>query len=496
MATNEQNYQRAQSLIKGDSTVKANPKKGWKMMGELADAGYEPACLNLAHECWYTGKYADACVYFEKAKLTKNEQAFEYVCSLYRGITKKQRKDPDYLASVFAKAKKYEELYTGDGRYYYALLLHVAQPENEEGYKQQLYYAALGNSDYMPDEAYEFIGRERGVLADKSEMDIWMKVSSMAKYAKFIPCERSEDDAWFIAEQALEDKETNKFLNTAQRKALLHAKPKAILEYQQIYRAAYNIGTIKFGFKYDNPNYSTVSTGTATLNVNKYWTNSCATFKTKQSQEQLWKVYNKVTTTTTYKDARVRTNAYGSATVIERCGEMTRKDARNGAVWEAKDAEAKQRNWETRYITINMQDYDMTNKFIELVFVPFYFFTVTTTGKKTVTARVNGYSGEIDFFVDNPFGQFTEEDNVAQGGGANETTRDRNKKQSAKNKAKAKRIAGGILKKILMIVGGVLAGVGALFTILALTSDAPGSVIVGIIPLALGIFLFFKGKNM
>ena len=426
-------YQEAQNLLNGTNGFPKNPKKGYAKLKEAADAGNQKAREEWGEYLWVEkGKYAESLPYYEAGTLSDQDAVEDYLFVLTK-LVAKNKKDPTFAQTAADKAFAYHDKFDAESYYFYGVLLQKGYPEKTKEIHDSFDMAAFLGSEYMPDETYASIGRERGVFTGKTEMDIWQKNTSDGKSSTFVPCNRSAEEAWSIAKANLEEKATKKILTYAQISKLLKGAPQAQLEYQPIVKCAVEVGTPNVRYKYDNPSYSTVSSGSTDYTVDMYWTNYCATFKTKQTQRDLWKVYKNATFTSNCVDGRVRIHPVGQKAVIERAIELSSKDATEGARQEIKEAFHKAKNWDTKYIEIIYNDKASDIKELSYVFVPFYFFTVSMGGKKSVTVRVNAYSGEVDYFVDNPFGQFSEDDNVAQGGGASQSKAERNAKSGGRS---------------------------------------------------------------
>ncbi len=462
----KQLYTEAMNFFEGKDGFPKNEKKGYARLKEAADAGFQKAREDYAEYLWVEkDKYDAAISYYEAGRLSDNESISDYLFCL-KTISDKKKKDIEFAKSCVEKAKTYEEHFNADAFYFYAELLKRAYPDKTKEVDEKLDVAAFLGSSCMPDSVYASIGRERGVLAEKFEMELWQKNAPDGKYVSFVPCRKTADDAWAIAKANLEEKNTKKILTSSQISRLLKSAVAPVLEYQPIIKCSVLANEPDFRYEYDNPKYATVSTGSNTYKVNLYWTNYCATFKTKQSQRDLWKVYKDATTTDQYVEGRVRITPSGLDDAISRVKELSTKDAIDGSRNEIKNALVSVKNWEKKYITINFNDTDISLKELSYVFIPFYFFTIKLGSKNTVTVRVDGYSGEVDYFTDNPFGQFTAEDNVALGGGASQS---KSQKSGAK-KNKRRNAKKGLFsnkKKIisnLIFLGQIAAAIGCFAT--------------------------------
>lgn len=414
--TGQELKQMAFGHLQGKNGYPKNEKKGWKLMQQAADAGDSEACGQIALHYMDAIKLPQARDYFNMVEAYKRHpNAYAKCLALY--AAKKLKKEPDFVRKLFEEANRVENDLHGDGHYYYAVLLHFAYPDNEEKYCEHLYYAALGGSDDMPDSCYAYINRERGVLHSKAEMEAWLRVNNDGRIVGgFIPCKLDEEEAWRVAVSNLDTKAGRRAFIGAARKAFISKDHETNLEYQQVIKCQISVDTISARYEYNHPNSNYINKGAGKLDINSYWTNCYATYRAKQPQDELFKKYKDVKLSDDFVEARVRVNPYRSDEVICECKNQTIYDATIGTLGDIKTTLVKQNNWEKRYIHVDIDDYAQSLKNFYMLFVPFYFFTVKLGGKKTYTIRVNAFTGETDFFVNNPFGQFTDDDDVKKGG--------------------------------------------------------------------------------
>ncbi len=408
-------YNEAKHLLNGTGGYPKDEKKGYKKMKEAADAGNTEACVQYANYLCGKQKYFDALNYFESND-AYTSAAREYVTCLYNCALKKAS-DPTLVENYYNKACRVKDKLRSDGCYYFAQLAKMSG-QSDDVYRKALYFAALGDSEAMPDQEYALIGRERGVIYGKSEIEAHINANyagSDAKYfGGFLPCTQTEQSAWNIAKANLTNRKVKKEFGAAAAHALAKAEPKGILEYQPVAYSSSTVGTVSFRYEYDNPNYTTVTKGSSALALDYRWFNYHASFRSKYRQGEFHKQFEKATFTKTTPDARMRTISPRFPEVLESSVNMAKTSATNGSRKKLKTALAAKNNWESQYVTV---DFDNNGQSLEIktYCVPFWFFTKNLGLGKSVTARVNGATGEVEFFQNNPFGLFTPFDDVKIG---------------------------------------------------------------------------------
>lgn len=414
--THQEIYIEALHFIEGSGGYPKDEKKGYKKMKEAADAGNTAAAGKYALYLWEKTKHFDALSYFEKNNAYK-EMPRDYVTCIYNCAIRK-KKDLALLKTYYEKASRVRSNLHGDSYYYFAMIAKMSG-QDVSVYKEALYYAALGSSTAMPDRAYKEINRERGVVYGKDEVSLYVKVNYSGEDEKyfggFLPCTQTEKSAWNVAKANLSDKRIKKEFGFAGAAALLKAEPKGVLEYQPVAYSCMTVGTVSCKFKYNNPSYSTVNTGSGSLPLNWNWFNYHAGFRTKYRQGDYHKQFENASFSKLTPDARMRTAAPRWSEIVDASFEMAKSSATSGARSKYKTAIASNYNWEERYVTVDIEDNGQSIKALKTYFVPFWFFTVNLPFGKTATARVNGNTGEVDFFANNPFGLFTPYDDVKAG---------------------------------------------------------------------------------
>lgn len=392
-------------------------KKGKKLMRQAADGGDRIACGKTACFLVEEKKWLEAKQYFEKEN-SFEDNPNEYVHCLAVCASKTKKRETKERAQMLSDADRVQNKLKGNGRYWYATLLHSAEPDNVDAYRLHLILAAIDESSDMPDELYEFVNRERGVFGTKAEISSWLKKDHGAFSVGFLPCNLTKDDAVRAAGGELGMKEARKAMPMRAKSAFKKGLYKATLEYQKVIRYQISAKTVSLHYEYSHPNSSYIEKGSGTVDVNSYWTDCYATFLTKQDQKDLYKIYKDVKPEQTFVDARMRVNPAYEKVVTEECRKKAIADAANGSKSTIKQTIAQQYRWDKRYIKLTIDDNAMSVRSQSEIYVPFYFFTVKLSPKKSSTIRVNAYTGETDLLINNPFGQFTGSYYAEKGGGA------------------------------------------------------------------------------
>ncbi len=454
-------YTEALHLIEGSGGYPKNEKKGYKKMKEAADAGSVLAAGKYALHLWEQTKHFDALAYFEKNNAYK-EFPKEYVTCLYNCATKK-KSDLALLKTYYEKALKVKNNLHGDSYYFFAQLAKMSG-QAESVYKEALYYAALGSSTAMPDKAYAEIDRERGVVYGKEEVSLYIKVNYSGEDEKFfggfLPCKQTEQSAWNVAKANLTDRKVKKEFGVGGTSALLKAEPKGVLEYQPIAYSAIDVDDVSFRFKYDHPSSSTISTGSDSCDLDRYWYNYYAAFRSKHKQSDFYKQVENESVTKLTPDARLRTSTPRWSDVVDASFKSAQTSATNGTRSRIKSAVASAYKWEERYVTVDIENNGQSIKALKTYFVPFWFFTVNTAFGKTATVRVNGITGEVDFFANNPFGLFTPYDDVKTGGMAMYSKEMQKviRKNTPEYKKRKKHLIALAIQAGLMLLGFIIEG--------------------------------------
>ena len=467
--TKDELFLEAISLLMGTNGYPKNEKKAWVIMKRAADEGHKEACARYAVKIMKSNCLA-AAEYFMK-NCAYDIFPDEFAECLYYCI-KKTKNDDKNENDYYAWVQLGDSLYSADGYYYWALMVKIKEPENIDLYNKLLYYAALGNSKIMPDSLYKQIGRERGILVGKTEMDAYMSSNdNNKKVLGFGPVNKNEEQAWHIAVANLTEKGRKFEVSKSELNRLVREVPKGVLEYEYCIYCAYNVGTVTARYEYDNPNYTSVYRNSGTLKIDTYWYNYFAVYQTPQSQKDFYKVLQGIELQQTYKDARFRIFPYRCKEVLENIKERTLRNAQNGAVSKVKKAVHKENNWEEKYIKVDIDNYDISLYGLKEVYIPYWYFTISTGGKNTATVRVNAINGEVSTFSNNPFGQFTDYDDVVAGG-KTKYSKEVQKEIKKRKNAKARKLnilltIQCILTILLFLIGGWFVGIPLLLSVAA-----------------------------
>ena len=490
--TAQQMYELALKHLNGTGGYPKNPKKGEKTMLEASNAGSKDAAGYYAMH--FAKNDNEKLIHFQKSGAYA-DYPNEYVRCLYTTSQKIAKKNPEQVKKNLASAR--EVKVHADGYYYLAELAKLAG-ESDGAYRNFLYLAALGNSKAMPDETYKYINRERGVIYGKEEFDLYTKANEI-KVGGFAEVTKTEEEAWSIVEANLDTKEGKAKLPTGMAGAMLKKRPQGVLEYQRVIYVRYKTSLISVGFEYDNPNYSTVTTGTLSdyhvsdsQLTSAYWFTD---FRYPDKQTAAWQSLNKLTYTSTYpsnmrfKNARFRVGTPYYYSLCNKCMDETKEGSKWRAKNDVKEYLSRQKNWNTSHIKINLQKSDTKLDDFHIKFIPFYYFTVESFGK-SATVRVNAQTGAVDFYENCPFGQFTEYDDYAKGGNAqlNREVVDAAKKREARQSVAKDRKIGKFC-----FIGAVVAFI-LVFVFESMKNDALSiiSFLASVGLAGAGVWFFFK----
>ncbi|MBR2023278.1 MAG: hypothetical protein IJ996_02010 [Clostridia bacterium] len=453
----QQLYDEALKHINGTGGYPKNPKRGEKMMLEASNAGSRQAAGYYAMH--YAKKDSDKLIHFQKSGAGADYPT-EYVRCLLTTAQKEAKKNPNIAKSNYSVAK---DVKVHDDGYYYLAELAKLAGESDQTYRDYLYLAALGMSKAMPESAYKYIGRDYGVIYDKEEINLWIKANNIETY--FVDIKKTEEEAWRIVEANLSTKEGKAKLASGGASAMLKKRPLGTLEYQRVINVSYRTEVISAGVEYNNPNYSSVMTGTiSNFNVNESnptRANWYPDFRFRDKHTIAWQTFKPLSYSSAVPSKgrfRVGTPYYNA--IINECFTYTEKISKDHALYRLKEHLNQTKNWEISYIKTNLKQTDTKLSQFNILFVPFYFFTVELALGKTATARVNAQTGDIDFFDNCPYGQFDEYDKYLIGGNARMTAeqikslqKSANRASSEKDKKIAKFLAiGGAATFVLSLV--------------------------------------------
>lgn len=409
-------FNEGMNFYKGQNGYPQNSKKAIHYFEKSSEAGNRDASFELAKLYFLNKNYDLALKYFDtnEAYLYGPRQ---YVFSILKQLPRNVKKNPDLAETMLNKAIKCEKSLDEDGCYYLACIIKAVHPEDEKEYLKYILRAAKGFSTVMPDELYKLVGREYGVLNNLEEMKLFLESEDEddLEVNGFGPLNKNHDEAWRTAVANLTEKGIKHNISNALIKKLIEAQPSGILEYQPIYEISYYVGGLKGKFKYDNPNYTSVSTGSGGLYVNASWSRIYATYLDKYTQKKFKQKAMSIKYTNTYYNARYRIYPEFGLGIEKILDEDVKDVAKTNAGYKFEDKIANDYNWETKYIDVTIDDIEITPSKKCCYFIPFWFFTIELGKNKSATVRVNASTGEVDTFLNNPFGQFTEYDNPIEG---------------------------------------------------------------------------------
>lgn len=407
-------YEEARNFINGTGGYPKKVNKGLKIMKEAA-------LINEAASCYYgvfsaeQKKYAIAYECLSRFDEVKKIAADDYCKCMYY-MAKKKAKDPAALEGFLNDVEFVRSSITGEGFYYAALIRRIAK-QPVEAVNEELKLAAFCGSVDMPDYEYAACGRERGVYYGEEEFRaiIGARDDDDKTFGGFYPCEKTKEQALKIAKANLDEKRIKEILPFGASLALANADMDAVLEYQKVYRVIISVGKYDARYEYNHPNYSTVTSGSASLQIDMNWRRYYATYQHHIPQVDLFKTFNEMTPGNVCNpDAQFRVvNSYDSY-IAQVCDEKVVADIEAGCKYKFKQALIEQNNWEGKYIKVTTNDKEIQSHTLKEFYVPFWFFTKKILGI-SITLRVNATTGEVDAFVGNPSGRFAQEDNMAVG---------------------------------------------------------------------------------
>ena len=415
-------YQEARRFIEGSEGYPENPKKGYALLKDAAELN-DTACCDYAIYLLNVLKKPDLAVtYFERFDTTRRACAEEYCCALWQ-VLKKNAKNPDLPKTFYKKVEDLweDELNEADGFYYYALLARAGGAP-EEHVNNAMLQAIWRGSQIVPDAEYAKLGRERGVFANRTEILTYLESREevdelKGSFGGFFRCEKNEEQAWKTVQANLDEKRiTSKLPMGAAKVFASGEKPKGVLEYQRLFYGYMMVGEFNGRYTYDHPKMATVQNGSATLAINEARHRFFATFQHAQPQTDLYKIFaNLKASQTDCCEGRFRHDNPYDDEVSTYCAEQIKSDCEGVSRYQFRKALASQYNWEEKYIRVEGNELEVLQSFMKDYYVPFWFFT-KKVGMNVITLRVNATTGEVDAFVNNPFGLFAKEDDMAAGG--------------------------------------------------------------------------------
>ncbi len=461
----QSSYQEYLNYRNGANGYPKNEAKAQKFLKKAADAGHPQACADMAATL-VDKKPQKALEYFEKGN-ARDYGVENYLKALYL-LAKKCKKNAAKASVYYDKAKDMK--LSGNAQWYFAKLTLFAGKGDSE-YRLALMPAIMQEAPIIPDEDFLSVGRERGVVFGATEFAEWKK-SPDAKYFEGFYSAMDNMAAVRAALANLDEKAAKNALGGAGVKALKkwlnEAESKgycdeAVLEYQPLLRITLELNSIECRFKYDNPAYSSIQqgSGTKTYPEAKAWHGYYATYVTDHEpngniEKYKGKTLNQTSLITKEPNkVRFRWNPKRYTDVVSKAYSAIENGVKNDAVWEYKQDLQRKHNWNTSHISCTINSASISNKRAHIMYVPFWFFT-KQVGKRTFTLRVNATTGDVNYFVDNPFAQFSYSDVVSSAQAFKYTlSAVKASEKSAKAYKKANSIPAKIFGTIKDIIGGI-----------------------------------------
>jgi len=403
-------YQEAQNFFEGKGGYPKNFKKGMAKLREAALAENQDAAGEYAEYLVKNKKYAEALEFY-KINYTHDFFPDEYVYCLFKRALQIYKKNLEEVQKFYGMGKEVDKYLDGDGYYYLACLCELATGKKDEKY---LLEAAKNHSRAMPDAEYKKIGREYGVVMSLEEMDEYLEDAD-EDVDSFGVLKLDENAAWKIVSANLDEKKVKYNISTQAIKKLLTQKPKGILEFQKVIKIKYTCGKPYVNFEHDDPRFTTVETNSFSYPMNSSWSSMFATYLDKARQEDFREKMRNFETCDTYYNCRYRVISEYDGYLLDCCDKSAYQKTYNGVTYTIKEQISKLKNWKMEHITLTLGENDISLSEDAVIFVPFWFFTISLGKNSTATVRVNATTGEIDTFTDNPFGQFTEYYNAKVG---------------------------------------------------------------------------------
>lgn len=407
----EKLYQEAHNYLEGKSGFKQNIKKGYEKLKEAMDNGHKMATGEYARYLEKNKRYEEAIECYE-ANYAVDLFADDYVRCMLIHAKKIHKKNPKQVVSYHNWTFKIQSCLSGNGYYYLEKLYELAEGEKN---KQYINEAAKLQSNIMPKEYYEYVGREYGVLISLEEMKEYLEKTNenISGFAKLTA--NTELVAWKLATIYLNDIKIKHNISNQAIKKLLNNNPKGVLEFQQVVKSTFNCATPVVYIEHNDPNSSVKQTGTIPFKVDKTWTKAYTTFLDKSKQSNYIDKFIKYPITDTYYNCRYRIHVKNLDIIKEECLLTTYNCAKNWSKNYIIENISKAKNWKKENVDLIYDQDNINNEEFSIVYVPFWFFTISLDKKTKVTVRVNAVNGEADTFINNEFGQFSDYHDIKKG---------------------------------------------------------------------------------
>ena len=416
--TGEEQRNLADSYLFGRDGLTKNVAKGWECMKQAADLGDAEACFRYAEHIVDTD-HNGALNYLAKGGLEAEAEAgkSEYVYTYFTALVNRAKADPATAKDGYCKALAYENFlreWQGKAWYRLAELARLTGADKAE-VKKYLVNANIGECDVSDNAVYAAYGMEKGVLEGGEQLERYLSRLAQIKSRKvfFVAAKKSESMARALIQAKL-DENAGKGLGKKRIAAIKSSSPRGVLEYQRVIGQTEYLGTFTYGFKHQADNAVTYTTGSGEMNIDTEYITYGATFKLGIPNDDINRWIDKMEFSSELPDARVRVTVEREAEVSS--GASMRQVSSYDVI---KERIARKYNWHASDISLNNvqgvgENYRDFGQ--EDIYVPFWFFDCDVDGE-TVTARVNAFTGETDFYIDNKFGQLLPTDDVKAGGG-------------------------------------------------------------------------------
>ena len=427
--TAQELYDLSQSYLMGKDGIPKNEAKGWETMRQAAEAGHEQALKEFALHIAETEPQT-AVKFIEKSATAFEDKRFPslYIRALYKMIGKNTA-----IASENCKKAEVrfdENTADADTCYYYGKLLQLAGSDKANKY---LTKAAIMGCMHLTDSDFKQIGRQKGIITP-NELEIWINgflgkgdfYYDQGRYnykhnrsVYTVECAKNEGTAKVIVDAQLDEKSTAQKLGKSRVKKMKKLTPTVVLEYQKILESAVTIGN--YPFTYRHKTSERYADGTGHILLDTPYSDFATTYRHGVSNDQLnQSVYKyRYSTEKLPANARIRANTEHDA-VLE-TDVKARMMATKTAVETQKSSDLvrTERNWMEKNVVVHFDpegEYDPQYAF-NAIFVPYWFFIYQLKGE-TVSVRVDAFTGEATFFIDNPYGLYQPGDDVKTGGGS------------------------------------------------------------------------------
>lgn len=414
--TAQELYDLSQAYLQGRDGIPKNEAKGYETMRQAAEAGHEQALKEYA--LYIAESEPQTAVRFieqSATALSDNEYRTKYIRALYAMIGKN--------AAIAAENRKKaegvfdEETADGDTCFYYGKILDASHAGDGKKY---LTRAAILGTMRMSASDFSALGRQKGILTPdefKTWAENYVKHGGIhGRKVYTVECAKNQGMAEVILNAQLDEQSVAQMLGKSRVKKMKKMSPKVVLEYQKLVEASVTIGNYPFSYKHKHSN--TID-GTGNIEIDTPYSDYAATFKHRLKHDDLNSLINTYRYSTDSLPDNAQIRAYND------CDETLEREVRERIIKTQSAVENKKAvdlvlsryNWmeKNTYVYFRSDGEYSPHKDYNAVFVPYWFFIYELKGE-TISVRIDGFTGEASFFVDNPFGQYLPTDDVKEGG--------------------------------------------------------------------------------